>query len=376
MTGRSPPCSSLRRGAVAGLSLLLLLLLLASAVAAGGVAGEPSCDLVTAQPEVFGRVQRGGNLPESLWFPSTKNDVIQRFSKFMHENASAVSSPGGPPLPPRSVCNHLVQISDTYRVIFLKNTKTAGTSVLQAFAGTSFLMGALGQSMNCHTCLRSVRANEKMLNLKYRDYFVFTVTRNPFDRAVSSYEYLLSMRRKHWIPGDTARGARCKAPSFREFCDRPYAVALQDQQKSCYSHKEKTRANAPWLGALHDYIHVEPMSQCLLTGSGAPAFDYAIRMDHLAEDFEDLRLNHLNTPERRERGIPTLPKLHMPWTRRPSAGPVSMSRHMEPYRRCGKGCVSAIAKYYKADFDLFKYPSNEAECRAQMQKRRSAGGDL
>ena len=236
---------------------------------------------------------------------------------------------------------------------------------------------------DCDTCLRHVRRDEEPeLLQKFRDYFVFTVIRNPFDRAVSSYEYILSLRNRLWDPLEGDLAAHCPPPAFQEFCQRPYVLALQDLSSKCFSHKQTVRARQP-MGARHDFVHVEPMSNCLLSSTGKPAFDYAIRMEKLSEDFEDMRLQHMNTPERRKNGVPDLPKLDIAWARKPvvSDDEVSMNRHMSPYMECAlrRGeCVSSVANYYAKDLELFGYPANDRKCLMQQNSagiRNNPGAD-
>ena len=312
------------------------------------------CDIVSGEPQLYGRVQNKEVLPKELWFPSGARARAEHFNDYIRNNMSAVNAPGGPPLPLRGGCNHMLLVNDKYKIIFLKNTKTAGTSLMLAFGK---LEG------DCDTCLRHVRADEEPELLQtYRDYFVFTIIRNPFDRAVSSYEYILSIRTKFWDPLDEDRAARCPPPTFQEFCERPYILALQDLTSRCYTDQEKARAGHP-IGQNHDFVHVEPMSKCLLSETGKPAFDYAIRMDRIRDDFEDMRLHHLNTPERRKNGVPDLPQLAIAWTRRPiPRGAVAMNRHMSKYMQCGGECASSIANYYARDLELFGYPADESQC--------------
>ena len=341
------------------------------------------CDIVSAPPERHGAFRKEGILPPKLWFQGLKDNAERTFNAYLKLNASLVEAAGAPPLPARAGCHHLLLINDHYHLIFIKSTKTAGTSLLKAFhklggylyrpvpvngINSSMRMTVvdkLGQS--CPTCLRHANTEEEAsLQAKFRDYFVLTVARNPFDRAVSSYEYLLRLRQRHWRRSDQKRAARCKAPSFQEFCQRPYVIGLQDREKGCYTQEEKLRAQLP-LGEQHDFVHVEPLAQCLLTEGGRPAFDYALRMDSLQADFEDMRLNHLNSRERLARGVPPFPQLSIGWSRKPAARSgqqqVSMSRHMRRFKRC-KTCLASVVDYYRDDFELFGYPKTEAECMA------------
>jgi len=78
-------------------------------------------------------------------------------------------------------------IDHTYRCIFIHQRKTAGMAIIQSF-------GLTGRDPDWH-----VFNNGTLSGGWYRrpkNYFVFAVVRNPFDRAVSSWRYLPEMRRK------------------------------------------------------------------------------------------------------------------------------------------------------------------------------------
>lgn len=81
------------------------------------------CDIVTRQPAVFGRVTKEGVLPPERWFPSYKDSAIDKFARHLLQNHRSVNRPGGPPLPLRNGCHHLLLINDRYKLIYLKNTK-------------------------------------------------------------------------------------------------------------------------------------------------------------------------------------------------------------------------------------------------------------
>lgn len=77
-------------------------------------------------------------------------------------------------------------IDHRYRCIFIHQRKAAGMTIIKSF-------GIRGDQPEWHYC------NDGVLSSEWRDrpkeYFVFAVVRNPFDRAVSSWRYLPPMRR-------------------------------------------------------------------------------------------------------------------------------------------------------------------------------------
>lgn len=152
----------------------------------------------------------------------------------------------------------------------------------------------------------------------WADYTVFTVVRNPYDRAGSAYDYLLNRRQVCFIetrmmhvdgderqihvrdictlhlafPGPSlgmltcAPGAcapaieramlrvillavqdqkgLCRSPSFEHFLARPYIVGLQDMLFDCQQE-------------IHDFYHVEPQFECLVDASGKLVADWVVR---------------------------------------------------------------------------------------------------
>jgi hypothetical protein len=77
-------------------------------------------------------------------------------------------------------------IDHTYRCIFIHQRKCAGSAIIQSF-------GLTGADMNWHVFNNGTQSGGWYL--RPRDYFVFAVVRNPFDRAVSSWRYLPAVRR-------------------------------------------------------------------------------------------------------------------------------------------------------------------------------------
>jgi hypothetical protein len=120
----------------------------------------------------------------------------------------------------------------------------------------------------------------------WMDYTVFTLVRNPYDRAGSSYDYLLSRRTvvrcscnpllhcqqvglgvdlKHQVRlALQERNHQCRDPSFAHFLARPYILGLQNLVFSC---------NEP----IHDFYHVEPQHTCLLDDNKELVVDYILR---------------------------------------------------------------------------------------------------
>ena len=59
----------------------------------------------------------------------------------------------------------------------------------------------------------------------WRDYFVFTTSRNPWDRAASGYDYLLSRWHSH--------NGSCSHPTFEQFAADPTVLGKTARLFSC-----------------------------------------------------------------------------------------------------------------------------------------------
>lgn len=122
----------------------------------------------------------------------------------------------------------------------------------------------------------------------WQDYTIFALVRNPYDRAGSSFDYILGRHKvrkaarvgldalpreayksAHWWSPACWRlqkdDGMCARPSFQQFCARPYILGAQTLLFGCGD------------SAIHDLYHVEPQSQCLLDGDGKLALDWLIR---------------------------------------------------------------------------------------------------
>ena len=102
-------------------------------------------------------------------------------------------------------------------------------------------------------------------------------------RAISQYQYLT-----HFMTG-----AACPAVSWGAFCRDPYILG-----DICGTHRGCCNQSV-----LHQYLHVIPQANCLLTADQQWALDWVGRVEHFEEDFQSL-LAILNA---RGGGVPQLP---------------------------------------------------------------------
>eukprot|EP00798_Chlamydomonas_sp_ICE-L_P021193 gene21193-28095_t len=163
-------------------------------------------------------------------------------------------------------------INHHFKVIYVKSPKTGSTSILSLppFKGQCKDEATSEDKQYCYLPVLKKEISPEI----WMDYFVFAVARNPWERAVSMYHYLLAMRHptrlpearanlKWWSLQDTLFGA-CAKPTFLEFCRNPAIIALQGRLLGC------------GFGLHHDWHHVEPAAPCCTSRSGGLALDFTI----------------------------------------------------------------------------------------------------
>jgi hypothetical protein len=165
-------------------------------------------------------------------------------------------------------------ISHKYRFIFLRTEKTGSTSVLHALrelCGISVAELAAGAPERDDVVrgqVRSVLGDEK-----FRDYFKFSIERNPWDRQISLYSH----RHKK-------RGVKDLSNFDRDMC-------------------------SPLWRAMH---HSRLDNWGIYSIDGKPCFDYMIKYEQLSEGFEEVlsrigaqgkvQLAHRNSSDRKDGG--------------------------------------------------------------------------
>jgi hypothetical protein len=104
-----------------------------------------------------------------------------------------------------------MSLSTQYNIIFLHNPKAAGTAICAALS-----MGA------GHMTLRDAQA--KYLDC-WKEYFKFSIVRDPFDRAVSCYEYAL-MQSSHWHDNNPGVPVGRHHPDHDLLCGKSFEECL------------------------------------------------------------------------------------------------------------------------------------------------------
>ncbi|KAL4434487.1 hypothetical protein ABPG75_000928 [Micractinium tetrahymenae] len=192
--------------------------------------------------------------------------------------------------PPLRVAH--IMLSDRYKLIYVKCTKTAGSSLVRAFTDT---LCDCQEGAPCG-CLGFVNYTDPAAVQhaidSWDDYFVFPFSRNVLRRAVSQYQYLTQLF-------DPA----CPVLSWDQYCHDPYLLA---DMCGTRTPKPSPRAGRPCClpSPAHHYEHASPQAHCLTTEDGCTAVDWVGRVESVEEDLAAL-VELLNSR-------PGVPKLKMP----------------------------------------------------------------
>ncbi|GMH44096.1 hypothetical protein BSKO_12030 [Bryopsis sp. KO-2023] len=311
-------------------------------------------ELVLSSGSVFGKVKKQGLPPIRYWYTPDASQVLNKFSAWLSDELVFLRRPTPQPGPPlSSSCTALV--NEAYKFIFVKNPKTAGTSIFLFFGGL-----CSDANKNHTSCLRVLGHTEhsntrEKAALAWENYFVFTISRNPFSRAGSAYDYMLGLR-----PSEKRNGP-CSDPPFSAFCKDPFVIGRQDRVFQCNQGHD----------SIHDFYHVEPQHRCTTTRDGNLAVDFILRYENLQQDFDTL-LGHLN--RLRNPGLAELSGT-LGWQQkgpllkhRDDAGGETVedsvvrspknhsSGHLQKFVQNEGVCIDGISQYYRGDFDVFRFP--------------------
>lgn len=189
-------------------------------------------------------------------------------------------------------------ISDKRKIAFIGIPKTGTRSVYRELE-------------NNYDGIRH-RDHAKKFVSSYRDYYKFTIVRNPYDRLVSSW---WSTTQRNEDPKGYIKSTLKDDTSFLNFCRN--LEQLRDRHR-----------NVP---------HVLPQVNWLNN-----KFDKIIRYESLNEEWLNLPFNLNSIP---------LPHLN-PTTRKAANNPISR-KTTESY--LNEECIAIINNFYKEDFNALKY---------------------
>ena len=192
--------------------------------------------------------------------------------------------------------------NEQYKCIFIHVPKVAGSSIEKALYGTKGLIG--------HHYATTYREADRDI---YHEYYKFCFVRNPYDRAVSAYLYLINGGRNKY-DRDWRDKNLFQYKSFKDFI-----MALGDKSV-CQS--------------ILSWIHFEPQYKYICDENKNVIVDYVGRFESLEEDFQkiiirmgiNVSLPHKNAIER---------------------------KHYENYY--DDESRSVVHEVYREDFEIFEY---------------------
>ncbi|PSC68344.1 hypothetical protein C2E20_8058 [Micractinium conductrix] len=180
-------------------------------------------------------------------------------------------------------CN--IFLNHTYKYIFIRHAKVGSTTTVAAFKDCKAHPEQPGCMLWGLGSMRQIGDEEALAN--WRDYFVFTVSRDPWERAVSMYMFLTS-----WVMADPPD---CRTlVDWDRFCGDPLSLA-----RMCARRPECCLSKS---GAEQMARHVLDQASCMAPGVGL-AVDFVARQEHLDEDLQEV-FAAVNV--RRDPGVPPL----------------------------------------------------------------------
>ncbi|KAI3425140.1 hypothetical protein D9Q98_008911 [Chlorella vulgaris] len=318
---------------------------------------QAEIEVLVRQPAgLFGRVQKGG-MPANFSFvmahltdtnpevreegiPATMGPAIMRwFAQAYTFNRTAGQSNYGlqSPVP---ACHFWAD--HRYRILYVRNFKTAGTSITITLGQKELPMYCRAQPAGCankcrnkQVCLENI-VDQTVLRRLFAEYTVFSFVRNPWARAMSSWHHI----HKYGLHPP------CQ-DSFTKFAQLPSAYGAK-----CLAQRSCCKRRFGWL-----LEHLEPQTTCLFDERGRPAVDFLGRVEHLDADMQELvglinsRLPegveplHVGAMPRWQLALPDLKKQEDVW-----------QHYAELYFNSTTG-LQDVRSYFHADFDLLQIPS-------------------
>ena len=198
-------------------------------------------------------------------------------------------------------------ISHKHKFIFLFQHKCAGSSLKTTLERLDRFN---------HQFHRGVLSKEYQNNEleKYKDYFIFTTKRNPFDRVVSAWRYL----------------QKDMPPNIKRTIKR--GLSLKDTLRNLPAYEKSVNE--------HDYVHItENQVDAILDTSGKPITDMLIRFENLQEDFNTV-----------------CDKIGIPQQQLPHTNKTKHKHYTEYYDEETK---QIVAEKYAKDIEYFGYKFGE-----------------
>eukprot|EP01026_Neomeris_dumetosa_P060345 TRINITY_DN5688_c1_g1_i4.p1 TRINITY_DN5688_c1_g1~~TRINITY_DN5688_c1_g1_i4.p1 ORF type:complete len:371 (+),score=15.82 TRINITY_DN5688_c1_g1_i4:157-1269(+) len=300
--------------------------------------------LISAIPDNRGRVRKEGVLPLSLWLTSTDNVYMKKLTQQIETNEieyvnNSLFQKGKVVqndlhFPPSESC--AVFVNHKYKIIFVNDPSQAGLKVWEYFGEVC------NEYTNGSHCL--YKANLEQIPLEtaeqiWSEYTVFTTISNPFNRAATSYKYLLDKR-------SAQNKTQRKEPGFQLFSQFPFIFGIQSRQ---FNNTEDMQ---------HDFYYVERQTRCLLTANGKSVVDFIVSKENIVEDLEQLIqvfVQRNNTQKNQDffrilsAGLNDLKLDAIDTNQRDYV--------LQTFKQCGLTCLEFLRDYYYKDLKFLGYPT-------------------
>lgn len=187
-----------------------------------------------------------------------------------------------------------------YKCVFIHIPRNAGTSVLS-------ILGDTGGRLH-----RSFMDYQLSNNVRFKNYFKFSIVRNPYDRIVSVYEYLKS------------GGNKSHDLYFSEIIEKENGSFDWFVNEFIDEYK------------IHEVLLLKPQYLFLYNYKNELQVDYIARFERLEKEIPYI-LQHINMPYKK------LPKLNQ-----------STSHSWEKYYEYSR-TIETVNRLYKKDFEFLSY---------------------
>ncbi|KAI7838855.1 hypothetical protein COHA_007378 [Chlorella ohadii] len=229
-----------------------------------------------------------------------------------------------------------------YKLLYVRNFKTAGTSISLTLGQKELPMYCSVWPDSCakkcegkQVCLENVIDPDKLRQL-FQQYTVFSFVRNPWARALSSWHHVHKL----------GIHAPCQEP-FERWAELPSRYGAK-----CLGIRNCCKRRFGWL-----LEHTEPQTTCLFDDQGQPAVDFLGRVENLDEDMQEL-VQLINS--RLDAGVEPLKVGELPRFQLARQDMEDQEearwRYYSEFYANSSTALQDIRNYFHADFDLLKVP--------------------
>eukprot|EP01025_Chloroclados_australasicus_P043452 TRINITY_DN4650_c1_g2_i1.p1 TRINITY_DN4650_c1_g2~~TRINITY_DN4650_c1_g2_i1.p1 ORF type:complete len:358 (-),score=22.14 TRINITY_DN4650_c1_g2_i1:3794-4867(-) len=226
-------------------------------------------------------LQQKDDLPARIaWHQKYDNERKSVAESWLTEGGVGIQ----PPIADRFPCAAFV--SHKYRFIFVKQLVTYSEDFFKNVLGGE----CTGEDQDSHCMIRLVNMDEDEAEHCWKNYFVFTIVRNPWVRAIRTFQML---QRTEFLD---VTNSKCFTQR-EHFCQHPFRL-----MQKCLELPECCKQQSD-----NVFVQLHRQSNCLRNSNGQAVIDYIARAEHLEEDL-NAAIDIINE-KYREEAMPKLPKL-------------------------------------------------------------------